>query len=468
MLTLPFTVGDAARVTAGDLLAGDEGKLIRGVSLDSRHTGPGDLFVALRGERVDGHSFVRDALHRGAVAALIQREVPFLKEEALLRVEDCQGALLDLAAWYRRRFNALTVGITGSTGKTTTKEMVASVLSQSFDVHKNKGNYNTEIGVPLTIFGLRPEQDIAVLEMGMRGLGQIRRLAQLAAPKIGVITNIGLTHLELLGTIESIAQAKGELLEELPTSGIAILNGDDVRLRQLSRKFAGRVIFYGRAKENDFRALNIRSHKEQGISFTASTPLGAKEIALPLPGRHNAVNALAALAVGASMKMTLPDMAQGLKQMLPTAMRLNISKTPTGVTIINDAYNANPTSMQSGLQTLKDMKGTGRAVAVLGDMLELGPAAARAHREVGESAADLKLDLLLAMGEWQDEVLAGAWGKGMSREKCRAGGHKKEVVAFLQGWLHPGDVVLVKASRGMQLEDIAKELSSTGHDAFGG
>lgn len=468
MLTLPFTVGDAVRVTGGVLLSGDREKEITGISLDSRQTKPGDLFVALRGERVDGHSFVQDALKKGATAALIQQEVLIGENTAVLQVDNCQETLLELAAWYRRRFNAAAVAITGSTGKTTVKEMVAAVLTQSFCVHKNKGNYNTEIGVPLTIFELRPEQDIAVLEMGMRGLGQIRRLAQVAAPEIGVITNIGLTHLELLETVENIARAKGELLEELPAAGIAILDGDDPRLRQLGRDFAGRVIFYGLGDGNDFRALNIRSHKEQGISFTVSTPQGAGEMVLPLPGRHNAVNALAALAVGHCFGMALSDMAPGLKKMQPAAMRLDISKTPAGITIINDAYNANPTSMQSGLLTLMELKGPGRAVAVLGDMLELGSAAAQAHREVGGMAAELGVDLLLTIGTWKDEVLAGAREGDMSRENCRAWSNKEDLVAFLQEWLGPGDAVLVKASRGLQLEDIAAELSRLGDDVSGG
>jgi len=468
VLTLPFTVGDVARVTAGELLTGNASRVVKGISLDSRHVRPGDLFIALRGERVDGHNFVSEALDRGAAAALIQRQIPLQEKATILKVKDCQRALLDLSAWYRRRFSAVAVGITGSTGKTTTKEMVAAVLGQSFRVHKSKGNYNTEIGIPLTIFALRPEQEIAVLEMGMRGLGQIRHLSQVAAPQIGVITNIGLTHLELLQTTENIARAKGELLEELPATGTAILNGDDMRLRRLGQNFSGQVLFYGLGEENDFRVLQVRSHGKRGISFTARTPGGVGEMELPLPGRHNAINALAALAVGHCFGMSLSDMARGLKGLQPSTMRLAISSTLAGVTIINDAYNANPTSMESGLLTLMEMKGLGRTVAVLGDMLELGPVAATAHREVGEMAARLGVDLLLTIGNWREEILAGAQGMGMSQGNCRAFGNKKELVIFLQKWLQPADTVLIKASRGMQLEDIAAELHSLGDDKTGG
>lgn len=455
---LNFTAGDVALATGGRLISGSREQRIGGIAIDSRQVKPGDLFIALKGERVDGHRFVPEAVKRGAVAVLIQREVSPPGSAALLMVPDCQEALLDLAAWYRRRFPVVAVGITGSTGKTTTKEMVAAVLAQSFSVHKNTGNYNTEIGVPLTLFALRPEHEIAVLEMGMRGLGQIRRLAQVVAPRIGVITNIGMTHLELLGTVDNIARAKWEIVEELPPSGLAVLNGDDERLRYLRCSFKGRVLFYGLGPDNDFRAEEIESHKEAGITFTACTPAGTGIIKLPLPGRHNVVNALAALAVGASFGMSLPDMARGLAGMEPAAMRLNMVKNRAGVTIINDAYNANPTSMESGLVTLMELKGEARAVAVLGDMLELGPAAREAHWELGKKAARLGIDFLVTLGEWREIVLAGARHGGLQEEKGRAFAGKDEAAAFLKEWLRPGDFVLVKASRGMQLEQIVAEL----------
>lgn len=460
---LDFSAADVARATGGKLLSGAGEQRISGVTIDSRQVKPGDMFVALKGERVDGHQFIPEAVARGAVAVLLEREIFPPGTVALLKVPDCREALLDLAAWHRRRFSLVTVGITGSTGKTTTKEMVAAVLAQSFSVHKNRGNYNTEIGVPLTLFELEPDHEIAVLEMGMRGREQIRRLAQVAAPKIGVITNIGLTHLELLGTVENIARAKWELVEELPPAGIAVLNGDDERLRQLSRSFKGRVFFYGLGVENDFRAVEMESRKDGSISFTACTPAGEGRIQLPLPGRHNVVNALAALAAGAALGMSLPEMARGLAAMEPAAMRLNIVKNKAGVTIINDAYNANPTSMESGLLTLMDLKGEGRAVAVLGDMLELGPAASKAHWEVGEKAARLGLDLLVALGEWRETVLAGAREGGLPGEKTRAFSDKDEAAAFLKDWLQAGDLVLVKASRGLQLEDIVAELLDQGN-----
>jgi len=458
MGALKLTVGDVALATGGQLLSGTGEERIGGVAIDSRRVKPGDLFVALKGERTDGHRFVAEAIARGAAAVLVERKVSAPVTAALLQVSDCQEALLDLAAWYRRRFPAVAVAVTGSTGKTTTKEMVAAALGQSFAVHKSRGNYNTEIGIPLTIFDLRPEHEIAVLEMGMRGRGQIRRLAQVVAPRVGVITNIGLTHLELLGTVDNIARAKWELVEALPPEGIAVLNGDDERLRHLSRNFKGRVFFYGLGTENDFRAVAIETYKDGSLSFTACTPDGEGKIKLPLPGRHNVVNALAALAVGAAFGMSLEDMARGLAGMKPAAMRLNIVKNRTGVTIINDTYNANPTSMEGALLTLMELKGEGRAVAVLGDMLELGPAAREAHWELGERAARLGIDFLVTLGEWRETVLAGARQGGLPAGRGRAFPGREEAAAFLKEWLQPGDIVLVKASRGLQLEHIVAEL----------
>ncbi|MGI6576179.1 MAG: UDP-N-acetylmuramoyl-tripeptide--D-alanyl-D-alanine ligase [bacterium] len=457
---LPVTVKEIALATGAIMSTGQGEEKILDVVTDSRQVKAGDLFVARKGERVDGHNFISAAFAKGAVAALVENDQMPQGNGIILKVENTEQALLHLAAWYRRKFGTTVVGVTGSTGKTSTKEMIAAVLTQEFNVHKSVGNYNTEVGVSLTLLQLEPKHEIAVIEMGMRGLGQIRQLAQVALPKIGVITNIDVTHLEILGTIENIARAKGELLAEIPPDGVAILNGDDQRQQELAQNFAGKVIFYGFGEDNHFRAINIQPQKGVGTEFTVCTPEDKLEIKLNLPGKHNVRNALAAIAVGSCFGLKLSSMAQGLAEFKPVAMRLDTIKTEDGVTIINDAYNANPTTMDIALTTLMDLKEKGRAIAVLGDMLELGPIAQSAHRELGYKAAGLGVDLLVVLGTWREEVLAGARAGGLKQEQCRAFASREEAVAFLDQYVTPGDVVLVKASRGLSLEYVVSQLAS--------
>ena len=456
---LQLTVGDVAQACEGVISEGNGEQSLGGVAVDSRQVEPGDLFVALRGERVDGHDYLEQAARKGAVAALVSKKVSVKQPLTQIIVNSSGEALLELAAWYRRQFPVTVVAVTGSIGKTTTKELIAAVLSQRWQVLKNVGNYNTEIGVPLTLFQLREGHQVAVIEMGMRGAGQIRRLAQVVAPQMGVVTNVDVTHIELLGSLENIAKAKAELVVELPPDGIAVLNGDDPRVRAMGATYGGKIFFYGRGSENDYFARDIQTQPGGTVDFVAHTPQGCIDVHLPLPGQHNVPNALAALAVGSCFGLDLPSMVRGLATCEPVAMRLNIVPGIKGITVINDAYNANPTSMVSGLTTLVDLQGEGRTIAVLGDMLELGPLAPEAHRQVGEQAAQCGIDILVVLGKWRGDLALGALEAGMAPEKVRDFATKADAIAYLQRYLEPADRVLVKASRGMALEEIVTSLT---------
>lgn len=460
----PVTAAEVAQVTGGRLLSGAAGTPITGVASDSRRVRPGDLFVALTGERVDGHSFVPAVLAGAAAAALVEREVAVEVPEgkALIAVADTTAALLALAAWYRRRFAVRTVAITGSTGKTTTKDLTAAVLSTRYTTLKNEGNLNTEIGLPLTLFNLEPRHEAAVVELAMRGPGQIARLAEVAQPEVGVLINVGLTHIEVLGSQENIARAKGELLEALPAAGLAVLNGDDPWvLSQAARSRARRVTF-GLGEGVDFRAQGVEPVGAEGVRFTVSGPCGSGEVFVPLPGRFTACNALAALAVGHYFGLNLDEMRAGLRAFRPSAMRLNLCRRPDGTLIIDDAYNANPTSMRGALETLRDLADGRRQVAVLGDMLELGAYGPEAHREIGRRAVELGVTCLITGGPLAAHLGEAALAAGLTRDQVFICPDAAAAAREAKRRVRPGDAVLVKASRGMHFEQVAAALTGRG------
>lgn len=460
-----FTVAEAARLAGGELLGEGGERPVTAVSVDSRQVGPGSLFVALKGEHTDGHQFLVAAAAAGAVACLVSR-VPDPRGTGpvpLILVADPLRALGDLATAHLGRCRPTVVGITGSVGKTSTKEMVASVLAQRWPVLKNPGNFNTEIGLPLALFQLRRRHRIAVLEMSMRGPGEITRLTEIAPPRVGVLTNIRETHLELLGSIEGIAAAKGELLAALPMAGTAVINGDDPRCVEQSGRTRARVVRFGlgggdpspreSAPEVSARGITVDG---RGTAFTLLMGGQAVPVRLPLPGRHQAINALAAAAVGMVFGLEPEEVAAGLEGFSPPAMRMEVLEGPQ-LTIINDAYNASPTSTAAALETLRQLAGSGRAVAVLGDMLELGPAAAAGHRQVGEHCAALGIDLVLTSGR-----LSSAVHEGLDARGAR-GYHfddNQQLIAALPQLIRPGDTVLVKGSRGMKMEMVVQALET--------
>lgn len=449
------------QVVNGMLINNGNDCVVKGFSTDTRTLQPGNLYIALKGERYDGHQFLQAASEKGAAAAIIsvskQADLQYLKIP-LIVVPDPLVALQQLAGFHRRQFNIPVIGVTGSTGKTTTKDMIASVLAQSMPVLKTEGNFNNEIGLPLTILKLEEAHRAAVVEMAMRGLGQIRDLCQVAQPTIGVITNISLTHYEVLGSQENIARAKGELLESLPSEGTAIVNGDDPWCKKVSGLCRGKVLYYGFGEHNHVRATCINSD-DHGVSFRVHlTGYGQEqEMFFPVPGEHNVLNALAAVTVGYALGMDLKQMAKGLLETKLTGMRLEILELPNQITVINDTYNANPLAVMASLQVLESVK-KDRSIAVLGDMLELGAVAVESHRDVGVFACRLGVDLLVTVGKLAKEIALGAREAGMKEKQVFSVLQNDQAVSILQNIIHPKDAILIKGSRGMQMETIVQSL----------
>lgn len=455
----PVHVAEIVTAMNGRLLQGNPETVVSGIAIDSRRAEPGQLFFAFPGNKSDGHLYVEDALSRGAAAVVISRQVAVEAGQPLIVVADPLQALQDLARFYRQLFPVTVVAVTGSTGKTTTKDLIAGVLGVGLRVLKTEGNQNNEIGLPLTLLRLDHDYDAVVLEMAMRGRGEIAALCWLSQPQIGVITNIGLTHLERLGSQQAIAEAKGELLDALPVDGCAILNREDSWQQLLAQKCKCDVVFYGLGDECAVRARDIALRGLQGSEFLLCTPLGEAPCQLALPGQHNIFNALAAAAVGHRLGLRPEQIARGLGAASFTGMRLEIKKGILGSTIIDDTYNASPASVKAALQLLADIPERGRAIAVLGDMYELGAETMAGHRSVGEQAAALKLDHLCVVGELAREIVRGARAAGLSDLQISVYPDNQAAIAFMRGFVKSGDVILVKGSRGAKMEEIVASLN---------
>ncbi len=431
---------------------------IKGISIDSRNVKEGELFVALKGDRFDGHDFVPDAIKKGAWGALVERttmEQKFLNLGGLkniLPVEDTLYALQEMAHLHRKKFMIPVVGITGSNGKTTTREMLASILKRKGPVLKNEGNLNNHIGVPLTLLKMNDSHWVGVIEMGMSAPGEIDTLTRLAMPTVGVITNIGPAHLEFFGTTDKVAQAKGELLDNLKSEASAVLNADDAHFGILKKKFAGRLITFSIANKADVTASNVRQEKE--YSDMTITMEGVRiNVRLRAVGIHNVYNALAATAAALAVGVTIDVVKFGLDDFLPVAGRSEVKKLD-GRTVLADYYNANPASMEAAIKTLVSLKSGMKAIAVIGDMLELGEMSAEAHREIGRTVARNKVDLLITVGEQGTYVEKGALEAGMKEEQVLGAISHENAGRLLKQLTHPGDVILIKGSRGMKMEKI--------------
>jgi UDP-N-acetylmuramoyl-tripeptide--D-alanyl-D-alanine ligase len=448
----PIPIAEAARVL-GARVAGSPTGEARGVCTDTRQGVKDALFFALRGEKADGHQYVRQAFEGGAVGAVVEREVEGAGGP-LLVVPDALAALGGLARRYRDRFPIPVIGVTGSVGKTSTREMIACALRSRLRLLVNEKNFNTEIGVPLTLFGLDRSHEAVVMEMAMRGAGQIARLAEIARPTLGVITNVGLSHIELLGSRDALAAAKGELLEALPPDGSAILNADDDYLDFLRPRCACRIVTFGIEKPADFRASDLRFSEDGAPRFRVN----GQEIVLHAPGVHHVGNAAAACAVASALDIPLAAVAAALEKFRAPAMRMETLHGPNGITILNDAYNAAPDSMRAALQTLTLLAGgRRRAVAVLGDMKELGGFSHEAHRYVGELPETGNVGLLVTVGAAAEEIGRAAHPR-LGAERLRAFPHTDSAAAALPALLQPGDIVLVKGSRAMEMEKIVQAL----------
>ena len=435
-------------------LHGNPDAVITSIVTDSRKAGKGSLFAAIKGARVDGHRFIPAVAEQGAVCVLCEEKPD--TDIAYIKVESTLVALKGIAEYYRSLFTIPFIGITGSVGKTSTKEFISAVLAQKYNVHKTGGNFNNELGVPITLFGLEEEHEVAVIEMGISGFGEMTRLSKMVRPDICVITNIGYCHLENLGDRDGVLRAKTEMFQYLSADGTIILCHDDDKLRTVTDYHGIRPTFYGTGND-EYRAENITEKGLDGIgctlihrSRTDDPDDNARiDVTIPTMGRHNVLNALCAMAVGTQLGLTPEEIKRGLESFENVGSRNHIIKTDT-LTIIDDCYNANPTSTKAGLDTLSKLGG--RRVAILGDMKELGADEIALHREVGAYAKEVGIDMLVAVGPLS-EATAEGYGKGAyyyaTVERC---------IDRLKRYLRPGDTILVKASHSMRFERIVEAL----------
>lgn len=447
-----------AAFSADELLAATGGRLtapvsVTGVSADSRRVNPGELFVALSGDNFDAHAFVPQAFARGAAAALVSRPVTDAAGP-LLVVDDTLRAFQELARFHRERFGLPVVALTGSNGKTSTKEMIAAVLEPLGPVHRTAGNLNNHVGVPLTLLGLEGGHRAAVIEMGMNHPGEIRRLAQLARPGTAVILNAGRAHLAGVGGREGVVAAKSEIAEGLTAADTLIFFGDDPALREKNQARPCRQVTFGLGPNVDLQASDIEEQGLEGVSFDAR---GFGRVSLRFPGRHSVLNALAALAVARVVGVPAEAAVSALAALTPVPGRLIVRRFP-GLTVIDDTYNANPDSMRAALDILKETAHAGRRVAVLGEMLELGPATAALHREIGAAAAFV--DHLYAIGPSAGETAAAAVAAGLDARAVTVAPDAESLIRAVRADLRDGDLVLVKGSRGMALERVVNALAA--------
>ena len=432
---------------------------ITGVCSDTRRIEEGNLFVAITGERFDGHDFVPEAVRAGAAAALVtddwharrpDREAP---KAARIVVPDVIPALQAFAGWHRRRFELPVVAVTGSSGKTTTKDMIASVLDERYRVFKTQGNLNSQLGVSEALFSLREDHGAAVLELGMTRAGELDRLSRMTRPSIGVITNVGPAHIEFFDSIEGIARAKGEILHHLPEGGRAVLNADDPLVMKQAGRSRARVVTFGRGTEADVRLTRVRTELS-GSNFTLSDGASFR---INLMGEHQVMNAAAAVAVGRLLGIDDQAIARALRSVEPTPMRMEYRKAGA-VHLINDAYNANPSSTKAALDALAAAEG--RKLVVLGDMLELGDLGRAAHREIGMRAAKVA-ERIITVGELAREIAAAAVDGGFPEPCVVSCGRNDDAAAAVLAEIEDGDVVLVKGSRGMRMETVVEYLEKS-------
>jgi len=470
-----WTLDNVLDATGGELLTQVRNSIqnltFPGISTDSRKAGPGELFIAIKGDIYDGHDFIGNALERGVRGILVSRAKAdnilnlFCKnkKKVCIAVSDTLKSLGNLAAFHRKRSDVPLIAITGSNGKTTTRKMTAQIMRQRFRTLSTRGNFNNEIGLPLTLLNLNESHERAVVELGMNRPGEIGRLAEISTPDVGVITNIGPAHLDGVGSLEGVMRAKGELLEKIGPDKTAVLNADDPmtpKLRSL-HPGPGRVFLFGFSRNADIRASEVRS-RGKGTAFILHLPTKEIPIHLPIPGKFMVSNALAAAAAGYVMGLSPEEIRAGLENFTPVRGRMNIFETREGVHIIDDTYNANPGSMEAALMTLSSLivasgREKQRGIFVAGDMFELGDDAASLHRETGSAAAKSGIAKLYATGSFAEALASGAREQGMNDRDIFIG-NKKELIENLKNYLMPGDWVLIKGSRGMAMEDIVEKI----------
>ncbi len=450
-----LTIKEVLNATGGTLVKGDETAVFNKIGKDSRAVEDNMLYVAIKGARFDGNDYAKACLDSGAMGCLVSREVE--GEGNIVLVEDTTRALGQLASYYRKKFKIPFVGITGSVGKTTTKDMIACVLAAKYNTHKTEKNHNNHIGLPFTLFELKDEHEISVIEMGMSAFGEIDYLASLVKPETAVFTNIGLSHIENLGSRENILKAKCEMLNHLNKDGFVLMCGDDDMLISMDKTLEFDHKYYGIENKNcDFVAENIIQDKFS-TQFDVCFDGKKYTVTIPVLGEHNVKNALCAFAVGVHYDIEPEKIIAALEEFIPGPMRQNIIPSD-GVTIINDCYNSSPSSVEAGLKTLRQISGK-RKVAVLGDMLEMGELSKELHMLCGKYVVDCKTDFLVCIGDKSRYIIEGATKEGFDENNTKFFKTNKEVNEFLDTFLLKDDVVLVKASRGMKLEEIVNHIT---------
>jgi len=458
---IPLTAAWVAAAVAGDIVAGDPRREFDGVSIDTRTMAAGELFVAIRGERFDGAEFAAGALDAGAAGVVVPRGWGARNSHeraVVIEVDDTTTALQALAHAVRRESGTKVVAITGSAGKTTTKEVTAEFLSSRYRVVRNRGNFNNHIGLPLSLIELRQRPEIAVVELGMNHAGEISTLVRVAEPEVRVWTNVGEAHLGFFASIDAIADAKAEIFDGATPSTVLVANADDDLIVARLPRFAGRVVTFGIERQADVRATAVVDRGIDGERARVTTPRGSVDVATPLVGRGNLANILAATAIAVELDVPLEAVAERAARLQPASHRGEIVRLASGVTVIDDSYNANPTAMQRALDVLTGAEAT-RRIAVLGEMLELGDRAAALHADVGRAAAMRRLDLLFAVGSGAAAALAdAAVGAGMPRDRVRHFATSDQAADAVASIVRRGDVVLVKGSRGVKTDRVVDRL----------
>ena len=461
---IPWKTTDILEATGGDLVAGPGDGTFDSIAIDSRTIAQGEMFVAIVGDVHDGHTYAHSVVKKGVRGVLVEKgtledrilEIPFTREVVVIAVADTTRALGDLASFNRCRTPLTVIALTGSNGKTSTRTMLTHIVTRKYETLSTLGNFNNEIGLPLTLLRLEKRHTLAVLELGMNRPGEIRRLAEICRPDIGMITNVALAHLEGLGSIEGILRAKGELLEGLNANGRTILNADDSHVASLADKAPHEVMLFGLTDKAMVRASHVRELGHH-LSFHLEVPGDAIEVTLATPGKFMISNALAAASAGYLMEMPLPDIKAGLECFQPVNGRMRILKLANDICLIDDAYNANPSSVKAALDTLQQMGKQNSRVVVLGDMLELGKQSADLHRDIGQHAALTHPDRLYLTGTFAHDIAQGAQDSGMNAERILVGS-VQEICSDLITRADSRDFILVKGSRGMRMERVVKEL----------
>jgi len=461
-----WTLTDILNATGGDLLCGDVMQEFENIGIDSRGIAPRDAFVAIAGDNHDGHDFVNDVVQQGVSGLIVSRDKSAdlaladwqTRQIACVAVSDTTRALGDLAAYHRLRTDVPLTAITGSNGKTTTRQLTAQVVAQKYSTLATIGNYNNQIGVPLTLLRLTDEYEQAVVELGSNSPGEIARLARICAPDIGVVTNVGPAHLEGLGSLDGVMREKEQLIEHLKAGGKAVLNADDHRVYQIANRTQREKLLFGLSEEAGIRATAV-TERTGGISFRLHLPDEHLPVVLSVPGQFMVLNALAAAAVGYLLELSAEEIKTGLESFEPVWGRMDIFQKANGIHIIDDTYNANPESMKAAIETLGTLRRNNRSLFVAGDMLELGEQSEALHKQVGAWAAAADIEKLLVTGEFASAVASGAMNAKMKPADIFTG-TRNEIIDALKQSLTSGDWVLIKGSRGARMETVVKGLKS--------